>query len=96
MVGEDHGLLVEPVVESRLVRHHTFPFLLQKLHILAPPLVVIREDQWISQIQLKKCNFQKILRVPSLPTLYSLVNTPKRLALIFLTYSFIHILNMGV
>ena len=54
VIRQDHGLLVELVVQPLLVSHGPLSFLFQVLYVLCPPVVMIGESQRIGQVDLKK------------------------------------------
>ena len=59
MVSKEHGALIKLQMEPGLVAHHSLSVLLQILHVLALLLIMVREDKWISKVDLnlrKKCN----------------------------------------
>ena len=53
MIRQDHGLLIELVVQPLLVCHGPLPLLFQVLDVLCPPVVMIGESQRIGQVDLK-------------------------------------------
>ena len=53
MVSEEHGTLIKLVMESGLVSHHSLSILFKVLHVLAPPVVMLGEDQWVCKVDLK-------------------------------------------
>ena len=85
MECQGHGLFIEPVVQPRLVGHGPFALFLQIFHVFSPPLCMVGKEQWIRQAELMRTQLKSAWEIIiKMLTLYSLVNSTKRDALMFL------------